>query len=217
VYISKKNHSLIGRSACSTLGMTRPLSFLVKTSTIPGAGDGLFACEDIEADTFMYVRHSRPVSALRRTKLFVMNYYIDDIICDDAICVCEGKQRKLNDIKSSLHASVFLKRYVAGKDDFMNANDFAWPSQTQKKYNANSLRNQLEFVMVVEAGQLVGIAAHFLCKVAKGEEIGCTYGWDFWADNEREVGGRRTVCAEKARGARAWGGKKEKTATRGPD
>lgn len=167
--------------------MAQPLSFVVKTSTIPGAGDGLFAREDIEAGTFMYVRHSRPITRLEKTKLFALNYYIDDTVCDEAMCVCEGKQRRLGDIRSSLHASVFSKRYVIGKDDFMTANDFAWPSRTQKKYNANSHRNQLEFVMVVEAGVLMGIAAHFLCRVAKGEEIGCTYGWDFWADNKEKT------------------------------
>ena len=64
----------------------------------------------------------------------------------------------------------------------MKANDLAWPASDENEYEARSERNAMELVLNFDdAGRPIGVMALFNRNVPRGEEIGVTYGYGYWA------------------------------------
>ena len=73
------------------------------------------------------------------------------------------------------------KLYAWSTSDFMAANDMAWPALNEEIYNKKTINNKLEFVLKIdEKDHVVGICLLALTDIKEGEEIGVTYGWNFW-------------------------------------
>ena len=63
----------------------------------------------------------------------------------------------------------------------MKANDLAWESRiSERQYHENSARNKLDLVLGFERGRIVGVLAHVNRAILADEEVGVTYGWDYW-------------------------------------
>lgn len=159
-------------------------TFEIKPSRIPDAGDGLFASGPIEAGRVFRVQHSRPRLHARvaRDDVEVMPVFPVESCDWDTPCVVDGCVSTLR--RTSF--GVDRKRYVhARRQDsiFMKANDKAWRTGlNEAAYLQRTVLNNMELVLVFEKRRGVGIAAHTLRHIASGEEIGITYGFDYWVE-----------------------------------
>lgn len=161
--------------------------FAVAPSRLFDAGEGLFAVQPIRRDTLVRL-DTRP-SDPRRSSEFQWDHldYFIPVFSDGASpCVVNGQ---LSDIRTARRVCsvVQVRAYVRAPDDpLMKANDRGWragvPNTTQT-YHDRARENAFEFVLSVDARGVNGVYAYFTRDVAVGDEIGSTYGWEYWRRN----------------------------------
>lgn len=157
----------------------------VRPSQLQNAGDGLFATKKIHRYHTISCVHSRPRNADTSIHSEVIDFFlppIDEIDCN-AMCVYNGHVMNLKKIAPLCKKIVFNKRYVhMRKDDpIMKANDLAWNvGHNLHDYQMNTSRNQLDLILELMHGSVVGVRLLFNRDVEAGEELGITYGPTYW-------------------------------------
>ncbi len=163
------------------------LPFVVRSSRLPKAGDGLFANVYIPKDALFPVLHRRPRSSSAcGPRHEVLDYFVDlSALADDAIC-CHGS-RLLSYGDMDVHPSAQTPRYIhvpVDEEPLMKANDKAWLPEgcTAEEYEARTHLNALEFVLQFGSdGRICGVMARALRAIQCDEEIGITYGYAYWS------------------------------------
>lgn len=161
-------------------------AFSVRPSTIPAAGDGLFANRDIVKGTIFQMPHDSTAQSThpKDDGMFeVLNFYVDrDWIDLRTPCVSDGSIMRVGQIH--LNEKSYEKRFVRYDKSslFMKANDFGWSQSTENEdeYLTLGRLNQLEFMLEFKEGIPHGVAAYVRKKIHKDDEVGVTYGYSYW-------------------------------------
>ena len=162
---------------------------LIAPSTLAGAGDGMFAKTNIPENTHFPVAISTktmssipPFTSNVSAITFTVPLFVSDDTSLDSECIVDGTITTLANVP--LHFLSVLKPFYAhvnGDQVSMKANDFAWkPGIIESDYNQNESQNQLNLLLTFTTGQPVGLSLVNKCIVAKGEELGLTYGFEYW-------------------------------------
>ncbi len=157
--------------------------FAVKESALDGAGEGLFAMKKIAKGTVFPIEHSRPRFTDRvpsGVEVLPLNASMEDVDIDGP-CIVDKRLARLRDAPKP---SSLRPRFVHAARDrsiMMKANDLAWsPQKNAREYNAETWRNQLELVVEFSQGRAVGVVAVMQRDAVPNEEVGITYGIDYW-------------------------------------
>lgn len=155
-----------------------------RASSIRNAGDGLWSLEPIPAGTLL------PIADLRADLCadpptdgyYVLDGFVRATHDMDSPCVCDGAVTTLSRVCVTDAMRRPLYFYASCDELLMKANDFGWAEgvRSEREYDRRASRNQLELVMVIEAGSVRGVCGRVMSAVGKGEEIGITYGYAYW-------------------------------------
>ena len=157
--------------------------FEVKQSTILNAGDGLWATQYIPSGTILNIEYSKPKLTFRcKANMEVLDYYVYEHASADTICLSEDEVTLLCNIKVA--RSEFKKRYVHVKRShpIMKMNDLAFRAGilNQTEYAERLSKNAVEFILCFKDHKIIAVKAFVTRNIMKGEEIGMTYGIDYW-------------------------------------
>lgn len=158
--------------------------FSVRVSSIDGAGLGLWADNNIyEGIVEPKCVHSRPRTANTSSNGYVVEYYCSDMTPSCSPCIYKGELSTYGDI-AHIDESSKRTRYVHmhKKYFFMRANDLAWtPNITEEEYEKQIFKNKIEMVLSFdEKGLIDGVGVICNNFISKGEEVGMTYGYNYW-------------------------------------
>lgn len=157
-------------------------SFEVQPSCIFDAGDGLFAARDIHVGELFTIDHTRkrrvPECLPSKESL---SFSVSPDVDPNAPCC-------LNNVLTTyavLQPPATLPMWVhADRKDLMKANDLAWPAQNAEEYLRQTERNAMELVLNFDSRRHpVSVLAYMTRNVVRGEEVGVTYGYMYWADD----------------------------------
>ena len=155
--------------------------FYVAPSRLAHANDGLFAKRPIKRGTLVRMTTTKAVCAGSD----YLNYYIPRDSDEMSPCVVDGRLSTVKEARSVCTKNLSKKTLVrAPADILMKANDLGWDARarmTPHKYQARIHRNAFEFVLSVDREGVNGIYAYFTRDVPMEEEIGSTYGWEYWS------------------------------------
>ena len=167
-------------------------------STLPGAGEGIFARTFIPKHTLIPITHGAPEAAdpsipdsdVEDILEFSVNR---DEIDQTSLCVSDGAIVTLADVK--IHPSALEPRIVRAPrcQPCMKGNDLAWDENDVRSEETYLLRakmlNKMELVLVFDQGRVCGVRGLFTESACGGEEVGITYGYSYWkAPLRPEVG-----------------------------
>jgi hypothetical protein len=164
-----------------------PAMFAVAPSRLFDAGEGLFARRPIRRGTLVRL-DTRPSDPHRPMEFEWdhLDFFIPVLSDGASPCVVNGQ---LSDIRTARRVCSVVQApaYVRAPDDpLMKANDRGWRAgapNTAQTYHDRARENAFEFVLSVDARGVNGVYAYFTRDVRVGDEIGCTYGWDYWRRN----------------------------------
>lgn len=157
--------------------------FEVKPSSIHGKG--LFAKKQIPQNTLFILNTSRPtiIDSSHAPNTYLLQHFItrENI---NSPCILNNKPIPLKSIWHEMHEDVFNNKNVRCRDDFMFANDLAWPAKNARGYNSNCHKNNIEFLLIfsdVIPRNITGICARTLKDILPNHEAGIVYGFNFWS------------------------------------
>lgn len=151
-------------------------------------GKGLFAKRDIHANTIYIIETSRP---RQQDFSFVPNTYILDYFLpnSDNYCIQSNKLVEVSTLQN-IHPHSFTPRFVGCDHLCMMANDLAWPATSEKDYEKNVEKNKicllLEFSNTATPN-IIGIKIYVTQDIKKNEEVGNSYGYDFWTSHTSKI------------------------------
>ena len=145
----------------------------------PLHGYGLFSNSDISKYSYFDVNIEKIYKIRKKlSEKYLLDFFLPSSFSDDAICINNDKVDLLKNIV--MNKCDNKKKYVIVDSLYMLANDAAWPSINECEYNDNTCKNNADFVLKFQNGELVGICLILLNDIGKDAEICVTYGWNFW-------------------------------------
>lgn len=157
----------------------------VRPSTIRDANDGLWATTDIPVGTVLDISHLKSAASPEHpTTAYVLDGFVRPSIDLTTVCLCDGVITSFADMQITDAMQRPQYFYVEAEELLMKANDFGWDADVQNaaEYARKTERNALELIMKVENGRIVGVCGVTIQPIAKGEEIGITYGDTYWLE-----------------------------------
>ena len=149
--------------------------FEARPSLIQNSGQGLYALRDIPKHSYFSVNSIKA----RKAGCFVLPLYVKEGTDMTSWCVFSGKVMQLSDMRIDNNTPKYS--YVDKDFLLMKANDFAWkPNIDSIDYYLNENNNKLSFVLNYNESECTGIVALALDDITAGNEIGVTYGYDYW-------------------------------------
>lgn len=158
--------------------------FYIQASSIPNSGEGLYASETICKGRFFHIATcSEPrLEATNDDETEILDWYVPVDIDMSTKAIAGDRVIPLKEIECS--RSCFDKKYVhvSRSNTFMKANDLAWRPDVYKDPfgNYDSSKNKMELILGFEAGVIKSVYAYVNAKIRKDEEVGITYGVQYW-------------------------------------
>lgn len=154
----------------------------VRPSSIKDAGDGLWATKDIEVGSVFDILHSKRAASPHHPTGDVIDGFVRSNHDPTTVCLCDGAITPLSASSITPRMRTPQYFYVDREELLMKANDFGWNDSVRSEahYERNAQRNQLDLIMKVERGRVVGVCGVTRRSIANGDEIGITYGYGYW-------------------------------------
>lgn len=145
----------------------------------PLHGHGLFSNSDILKYSYFDMNIEK-IYKIRKnlSEKYLLDFFVPNSFSHDTICINNDKVDFLKNVV--MNKCDNKKRYAIVDSLYMLANDAAWPSMNESDYNNKTCKNNADFVLKFQDGELVGICLILLNDICKNVEICVTYGWDFW-------------------------------------
>lgn len=158
--------------------------FYVAPSRLSNANEGLFAKRPIHRGKLIRLRPTVPRQRAEHAKEDCLNYYIPHDSDEASPCIVDGQLSTIKRARKLCRYDLSKPVVVSAPEEIlMKANDLGWMSKTRNtplKYQTRIRKNAFEFIVSVDREGVNGIYAYFTRDVRVEEEIGSTYGWEYW-------------------------------------
>lgn len=118
-----------------------------------------------------------------KTCTYKLDFFVPlyDYLDMSSLCLMDTTLVTYNDIIQHLDPSVFHQKYVLSDSLFMRANDLGFAPNINSEVEYEPQKNKIDLIMRFNSdGKAEGICAVVLDDIWPKEEVGITYGWNFW-------------------------------------